>query len=87
MVGYVRQTITSYKDVDNTVDNYQKPYYQLGNWMFNFIRTNTITDVDGNVIPTRLFGNYFVVDFDLGINKEKIEFEFMDLIESKDKNI
>ena len=83
----VRQTNTSYRDVDNTVDNYQKPYYQLGNWIFNFLRTNNITDVDGNTISTRLFGNYFVVDFDLGINTEKIEFEFMDLIESKDKNI
>ena len=83
----VRQANTSYKDVDNTVDNYNKPYYQLGNWMFNFIRTESITDSEGNVIPTRLFGNYFVVEFSFGINTEKIEFEFTDLITSKDKKI
>ena len=83
----VRQANTSYKDVDNTVDNYSKPYYQLGNWMFNFVRTESITDSEGNVIPTRLFGNYFVVEFSFGINTEKIEFEFTDLITSKDKKI
>lgn len=83
----VRQANTSYKDVDNTVDNYSKPYYQLGNWMFNFIRTESITDSEGNVIPTRLFGNYFVVEFSFGINTEKIEFEFTDLVTSKDKKI
>lgn len=83
----VRQANTSYKDVDNTVDNYSKPYYQLGNWMFNFIRTESITDSEGNVIPTRLFGNYFVVEFSFGINTEKIEFEFTDLVTSKDKRI
>ena len=83
----VRQVNTSYKDVDNTVDNYSKPYYQLGNWIFNFIRTESITDSEGNVVPTRLFGNYFVVEFNFGINTEKIEFEFTDLITSKDKKI
>ena len=83
----VRQANTSYKDVDNTVDNYSKPYYQLGNWIFNFIRTESITDSEGNVIPTRLFGNYFVVEFSFGINTEKIEFEFTDLVTSKDKRI
>lgn len=83
----VRQANTSYKDVDNTVDNYSKPYYQLGNWIFNFIRTKSITDSSGNIIPTRLFGNYFVVEFNFGINTEKIEFEFTDLITSKDKRI
>ena len=83
----VRQANTSYKDVDNTVDNYSKPYYQLGNWIFNFVRTESITDSEGNVIPTRLFGNYFVVEFSFGINTEKIEFEFTDLTTSKDKRI
>lgn len=44
--------------------NYTKPWYELGNWNFNYFRNNinNLTPDNGDVY-TRLFGNYFVVRF------------------------
>ena len=65
----------------NIFGSYDKPYWGLGNWNFSYLRNKlssypTISAVE----LSRLYGNYFIVEFifnngTVDIENEKIEFE------------
>lgn len=65
----------------NKVENYNKPYWNLGNWNFNCIR-NKIADYISNKLTdrevNRIYGNYFIVRFIFNDNNNRIEFESLD---------
>lgn len=69
---------------NNAIDNFDKPYWNLGNWNFNYLR-----DINNhNATPeARLFGNYFVISFDFGNVNTLIEFENLDVQLTKDKEL
>lgn len=73
----------------NNVENYQTPYWDLGNWNFSFLR-----DVEhypeseySDNYCSRLFGNYFVITFDFGYVDTLIEFENLEVRLTKDKEL
>lgn len=65
----------------NKVENYNKPYWNLGNWNFSCIRNN-IADYINNQLTNkevnRFYGNYFIVRFMFDYNNNRIEFENLD---------
>ena len=77
--------------IDNSSDNnrlnysimaYKKPWWELGNWNFNYLRNKK----QGNVkFPSRLYGNYFVVSFTIFDSLLRVEFESLDYQVTKDK--
>ena len=72
----------------NIFGEYKKPYWNLGNWNFSYLRNAK----DGQSIAelmSRLYGNYFIVSFTLNnkIETNKIEFEDINYVISKDKQI
>lgn len=69
----------------NVFANYTKPYWDLGNWNFNYLR-NTL-ESSANDITSRLFGNWFVVELVINDDNNKVEFENLKINLSKDKLI
>ena len=72
----------------NIFGEYKKPYWDLGNWNFSYLRNAK----DGQNIAelmSRLYGNYFIISFTLNnqIETNKIEFEDINYVISKDKQI
>lgn len=77
--------------IDNSSDNnrlnysimaYKKPWWELGNWNFNYLRDKK----QGNVkFPSRLYGNYFVISFTIFDSLLRVEFESLDYQVTKDK--
>lgn len=72
----------------NIFGEYKKPYWDLGNWNFSYLRNAK----DGQSIAelmSRLYGNYFIISFTLNnkIETNKIEFEDINYVISKDKRI
>lgn len=77
--------------IDNSSDNnklnrsimaYKKPWWELGNWNFNYLRDKK----QGNVkFPSRLYGNYFVFSFTIFDSLLRVEFESLDYQVTKDK--
>ena len=65
----------------NTVNDFKTPYWDLGNWNFNYLR-----DMN-NSVDSRLYGNYFVIRFFFGNVDTLIEFEDFDVNITKDKNL
>ena len=68
-------------DSINGVMNYDKPHWELGNWNFNYFRNQIAKDA--NLIGddmSRLYGNYFIIEFycDITNVNERIEFETFD---------
>jgi hypothetical protein len=61
-------------DTYNKFGVYNKPYFELGTWNFNYIRADaSLISHNGN---TRIFGNYIIIGFKfINTNKELIEFE------------
>lgn len=67
---------------NRAIMNYKKPWWELGNWNFNYLRDSK----QGNVkFPTRLYGNYFVIRFILKGDYRRIEFESLEYQITKDK--
>lgn len=67
---------------NRAIMNYKKPWWELGNWNFNYLRDKK----QGNVkFPTRLYGNYFVIRFILKDDYRRIEFESLEYQITKDK--
>ena len=67
---------------NRAIMNYKKPWWELGNWNFNYLRDSK----QGNVkFPTRLYGNYFVIRFILKDDYRRIEFESLEYQITKDK--
>lgn len=72
----------------NIFGEYKKPYWDLGNWNFSYLRNAK----DGQQLAelmSRLYGNYFIISFTLNnkIETNKIEFEDINYVISKDKQI
>lgn len=79
--GDLDVSVTEYNPGD-----YTKPWYELGNWNFNYFRNNinNLTSNNGDVY-TRLFGNYFVVRFIFN-NDDNLRIEFEEVDGSVVKN-
>lgn len=72
----------------NNVEDYKTPYWDLGNWNFNFLRDiKHYPKYDYKNQESRLFGNYFVITFNFGNVGDLIEFENLDVQLTKDKNL
>ena len=60
----------------NIFGNYKKPYWDLGNWNFSYLR-----DMIGNednqsaTVMSRLYGNYFIIEFEFLMQDRRIDFE------------
>ena len=62
----------------NVFCNYKKPYWELGNWNFSYLRNNISKYANyGDAFNmSRMFGNYFVVEFTFSNGDDlKVEFE------------
>lgn len=66
-------------DTTNKFNRYFKPWFELGNWNFNYFR-NKISTYAGNSSDklTRIYGNYIVIKFTFN-NKDKVCIEFENL--------
>lgn len=76
------------RNTANSVKNPNKPYRELGNWNFNFIRANLysypVKGTSDNM--TRLYGNWFAIKFifkAFNTNNKCIEIESLDCIVTK----
>ena len=60
----------------NIFGNYKKPYWDLGNWNFSYLR-NMIgnEDYQSATIMSRLYGNYFIIEFEFLMQDRRIDFE------------
>ena len=65
----------------NTINEFKTPYWDLGNWNFNYLRDFN------NSLDSRLYGNYFVIHFFFGNVNTLIEFEDFDTNMTKDKDL
>ena len=82
-------TNTATKLPDNGVMEFNKPYWDLGNWNFSFLRDvekYPTSEFDGNY-GSRLFGNYFIIAFNFGSVDKLIEFESLEVQLTKDKEL
>lgn len=70
----------------NIFGNYNKPYWDLGNWNFSYLR-NAKDGQQLAMLMSRLYGNYFIISFTLNnqVETNKIEFEDINYVISKDK--
>ena len=68
--GFVDVSIDSESNKNKTplTSNYKKPWWELGNWNFNYLRD--INQGSGHDIMARLYGNYFVIAIKLN-NKDE----------------
>lgn len=69
----------SKEESKNVFSNYDKPYWDKGNWNFSYLRDRDT--------KSRLYGNYFVVSIKFKGLGERIEFESLLYSISKDKMI
>lgn len=67
---------------NRSIMNYRKPWWELGNWNFNYLRDSKQLNAK---FPTRLYGNYFVIRFVLKDDYRRIEFESLEYQITKDK--
>lgn len=66
-------------DTTNKFNRYSKPWFELGNWNFNYFRNKISTYNDsGSDKLTRIYGNYIVIKFTFN-NKDKVCIEFENL--------
>ena len=67
---------------NRSIMSYKKPWWELGNWNFNYLRDNKDNDLK---FPSRLYGNYFIIRFVVKDDYRRIEFESLDYQVTKDK--
>ena len=66
-------------DTTNKFNRYSKPWFELGNWNFNYFRNKISTyNGSGSDKLTRIYGNYIVIKF-IFDNKDKVCIEFENL--------
>ena len=82
---------TTFKDATvevNKIMNYAKPYWRFGNWHLNALR-NRLADYllnkYGDDECSRIFGNWFVVEFHINSN-EQVELETLDTVYNSAEN-
>ena len=63
-------------EIKNLLNNWKKPYWDLGNWNFNYLRDTK----HGSIADTmsRIYGNYFILNFIFGGTNVKYEFESLE---------
>ena len=70
------------ESVKNLLANYNKPWWEFGNWNFNYFR-DIKQGTSSHDIMSRIYGNYFVIDIifydDENPYPQKIEFENLDV--------
>ena len=60
----------------NIFGNYKKPYWDLGNWNFSYLRDMIGNEDDQSAtVMSRLYGNYFIVEFEFLMQDRRIDFE------------
>lgn len=60
----------------NIFGNYKKPYWDLGNWNFSYLRDMIGNEGDQSAaVMSRLYGNYFIVEFEFLMQDRRIDFE------------
>lgn len=60
----------------NIFGNYKKPYWDLGNWNFSYLRNMIANEGDQSAaVMSRLYGNYFIVEFEFLMQDRRIDFE------------
>lgn len=60
----------------NIFGNYKKPYWDLGNWNFSYLRNMIGNEGDQSAaVMSRLYGNYFIVEFEFLMQSRRIDFE------------
>lgn len=69
----------------NKVTDYEKPYYNLGNWNYNNIRDifNSTKSIGDEM--SRIYGNYFIISFTFENQINHIEFENLNVNLTQDK--
>lgn len=74
----------------NAFANYKKPYWDLDNWNFSYLR-NKGSQHDGKQIygdiMSRLYGNYFIASFTFSDSERRVEFEDLKYSITKDKKL
>ena len=78
--GNIDVTFTNPEKTINNVMDYTKPYWRFNNWHYNMLRNKLSNYMDKDIIASessRIFGNWFVVNFTCYGNKQ-IEFENID---------
>lgn len=66
-------------DTTNKFNRYFKPWFELGNWNFNYFRNKISTYTgSGSDKLTRIYGNYIIIKFTFN-NKDKVCIEFENL--------
>lgn len=73
------------EEAKNMFANYTKPYWDLGNWNFSYLRNTKNSVIDD--IVSRLYGNWFVFEFVINDDNNKVEFESLMVNLSKDKRV
>lgn len=82
---------TTFKDATievNKVMNYAKPYWRFGNWHLNALRNRLaeyLQNKYGDDECSRIFGNWFVVEFHINSN-EQVELETLDAVYNSAEN-
>lgn len=83
--GQIDISIETGKDNVNKFNRFKKPYFELGNWNFNYFRNNINSGVSPKSdILTRIYGNYICIRF-IFDNKDKCRIEFENLTGSVSK--
>lgn len=60
----------------NIFGNYKKPYWDLGNWNFSYLRNMIGNEGDQSAaVMSRLYGNYFIIEFEFLMQDRRIDFE------------
>lgn len=74
----------------NPFGNYKKPYWDLDNWNFSYLR-NKASQHDGKQVygdlMSRLYGNYFIASFTFSDSERRVEFEDLKYNVTKDKKL
>lgn len=74
------------EEYKNALNDYKKPYWDKGNWNFSYLRNKLSENLNYDIM-SRLYGNYFIVSIIFGDSSEKVEFEVLNYVISKDNNI
>ena len=83
--GYLDITINP-EPIKGSFRDYKKPYWELGNWNFSYLR-NKLSDKLGSNFMSRIYGNYFIISIIFGSTNERFEFESLGYNITKDKKI
>ena len=55
--------------------NFTKPWWEFGNWNFNYLRNIKYSENNVADLMSRLYGNYFIIAITFGDSTLRCEFE------------